>query len=122
MDKIAFGKLALEAARMLFSDGGAGGVVAVLLGLACWHLHREAQRAQEARIGDTGVTATALERASQTNAAVAAALESRSRVIEDLSRLVGEIARGIDRNDERARARFDEILRRIAELQARERA
>lgn len=110
-------KIALEAARLLFSDGGAGWVVAVLLGLACLHLHRETLRAQEARIGDTGATATALERASQTNAAVAAALESRTRVIEELSRLAAEIARGVDRNDERAREKFDEILRRMSDLQ-----
>ena len=119
MDKIALGKAALDAARLLFSDGGAGWIVAFLLGLACLHLHREAQRALEGRIGETGATATALERASQTNAAVAAALESRTRVIEDLSRLVSEIARGLDRSDERARDRFDEILRRIADLQQR---
>lgn len=111
MDKIAF-----EAARLLFSDGGAGWIVAVLLGLACFHLHRENLRALEARVSDTGATATALERASQTNAAVAAALESRTRVLEDLSRLASEIARGVDRNDERAREKFEEILRRVAEL------
>nr|WP_246733415.1 hypothetical protein [Methylobacterium sp. BTF04] len=99
----------------MFTHDGAGWVVAVMLGLACLHLHREAQRAQEARIGETGATATALERASQTNAAMAAALENRTRVLEDLSRLAAEIARGVDRNDERAREKFDEILRRIAE-------
>lgn len=109
-------RMALEAARLLFSDGGAGWVVAFLLGLACLHLHRETLRAQEARIGDTGATATALERASQTNAAVAAALESRTRVLEELSRLASEIARGVDRGDERAREKFDEILRRIGEV------
>lgn len=108
-------RMALEAARLLFSDGGAGWVVAFLLGLACLHLHRETLRAQEARIGDTGATATALERASQTNAAVAAALESRTRVLEELSRLASEIARGVDRSDERSREKFDEILRRIGE-------
>lgn len=108
-------KIALEAARLLFSDGGAGWIVAFLLGLACLHLYRETLRAQEARIGDTGATATALERASQTNAAVAAALESRTRVLEDLSRLAGEIARGVDRTDERAREKFDEILRRLSD-------
>lgn len=108
-------KIALEALRLLFTDGGAGWVVAVLLGLACLHLHRESLRALEARIEDTGATATALERASQTNAAVAAALESRTRVLEDLTRLSSEIARGVDRSDERAREKFDEILRRINE-------
>jgi hypothetical protein len=112
-------KIALEAARLLVSQEGAGWIVAVLLGLACLHLHRESLRAQEARLGDTGATATALERASQTNAAVAAALESRTRVLEDLSRLAAEIARGIDRNDERAREKFDEILRRLAEPRPR---
>lgn len=115
MEKIAF-----EAARLLFSDGGAGWIVAVLLGLAGLHLHRETARAQEARIADAGATATALERASQTNAAVAAALESRTRVLEDLSRLASEIARGVDRNDERAREKFDEILRRICERRSPE--
>lgn len=109
-------KIAIEAARLLFTDGGAGWVVAVLLGLACWHLHRENLRVLEARIDDTGATATALERASQTNAAVAAALESRTRVLEDLSRLSAEIARGIERNDERARDKFDEVLRLVADL------
>lgn len=109
-------KIALEAARLLFSEGGAGWVVAVLLGLACLHLHRETLRAQEARIGETGATATALERASQTNAAVAAALESRTRILEDLSRLAAEIARGVGRSDERAREKFDEILRRLADM------
>ncbi|GEP06010.1 hypothetical protein [Methylobacterium oxalidis] len=109
-------KLALEAARLLFSEGGAGWIVAALLGLACLHLHRENLRALEARVSETGATATALERASQTNAAVAAALESRTRVLEDLSRLAAETARGVDRGDERAREKFDEILRLLAEL------
>ncbi|WP_336487285.1 hypothetical protein [Methylobacterium nigriterrae] len=109
-------RIALEAARLLFSEGGAGWIVAVLLGLACLRLHRDNQRSLEARIGDTGATATALERASQTNAAVAAALESRTRVLEDLARLAAEIARGVDRSDERAREKFDEILRLVADL------
>lgn len=78
-------KIAAEAARLLFADGGAGWVVAVLLGLACLHLYRDGLRVLEARIAETGATAAALERASQTNAAVAAALESRTRVLEDLS-------------------------------------
>ena len=72
-------------------------------------------RAQEARIGEAGATATALERASQANSAVALAIESRTRVLEDLSRLAGEISRGVDRGDERAREKFDEILRRLSE-------
>ena len=109
-------KIAMEAARLLFADGGAGWVVAVLLGLACLHLYRENLRVLEARIDDTGATATALERASQTNAAVAAASESRTRVLEDLSRLSAEIARGIDRNDERVRDRFEELTRALTEL------
>ncbi len=109
-------KIALEAARLLFTDGGAGWIVAVLLGLACLHLHRGNLKALEARIEDTGTTATALERASQTNAAVAAALESRTRVLEDLTRLASEIARGVDRNDERSREKFDEILRRLGSV------
>ncbi len=108
-------RLALEAARLLFSETGAGWIVAVLLGLSCLHLYRETVRAQEARIGDAGATATALERASQANAAVAVAIEGRTRVLEDLSRLASEIARGVERNDERAREKFDEILRRLAE-------
>lgn len=114
-------KIAIEAARLLFADGGAGWVVAVLLGLACLHLHRENLRALEARIEETGATATALERASQTNAAVAAALESRTRVLEDLSRLASEIAREVESSDERAREKFDEILRRLCEVQQRQR-
>ena len=112
-------KIAIEAARLLFTDGGAGWIVAVLLGLACLHLHRESTRALEARVTETGATATALERASQTNAAVAAALESRTRVLEDLSRLASEIAREVDRNDARAREKFDEILQRVGDLQLR---
>ncbi|GJE43938.1 hypothetical protein [Methylobacterium soli] len=109
-------KIALEAARLLFAEGGAGWVVAVLLGLACLHLHRQNLRAVETRISETGATATALERASQSGAAVAAALESRTRVLEDLARLSAEIARSIDRSDERARERFDEVLRLVADL------
>jgi hypothetical protein len=115
MEKLALEKLALDGARLLFSHDGAGWIVAVLLGLACLHLHREALRAQEARLGDTGATATALERASQTNAAVAAALESRTRVLEDLSRLVSEMARSIEHGDERIREKLDAILRRLGE-------
>ena len=107
--------IALEGARLLFSHDGAGWVVAVLLGLACLHLHRETVRAQEARIGDTGATATALERASHTNAAVAAALESRTRVLEDLARLVSEMARAVERGDARTREKLDAILRRLGE-------
>lgn len=108
-------RIALEAARLLFSEGGAGWIVAALLGFACLHLYREVGRAQEARIGEAGATATALERASQANSAVALAIESRTRVLEDLSRLAGEISRGVDRGDERAREKFDEILRRLSE-------
>ncbi|UMY18564.1 hypothetical protein MMB17_04335 [Methylobacterium organophilum] len=114
-------RIAIEAARLLLSEAGAGWIVAVLLGLACLHLHREGTRAAQARIEEAGSTATALERASQTNAAVAAALEARSRVLEELARLVGEIAQGVDRSDGHARDRFDEILRRLAEIQGRAR-
>jgi phage terminase Nu1 subunit (DNA packaging protein) len=112
-------KIALEAAHLLVSQEGAGWIVAVLLGLACIHLHREAMRAQEARLGDAGATATALKRASQSNAALAAALESRTRVLEDLSRVAAEIARSVERNDERLRERLDDILRRLAETRPR---
>ncbi len=114
-------KIAIEAARLLFSDGGAGWIVAVLLGLACLHLYRDGLRTLEARIEETGTTAAALERASQTNAAVAAALESRTRVLEDLTRLSGEIAREVERSDARAREKLEEILRRLGELQYRPR-
>ncbi|KQP38271.1 hypothetical protein ASF49_04460 [Methylobacterium sp. Leaf104] len=112
-------KIAQEAAHLLVSQEGAGWIVAVLLGLACVHLHRESMRAQEARLGDVGATATALERASQTNAAVAAALESRTRVLEDLSRVAAGIARSVEFNDERAREKLDDILRRLAEARTR---
>ncbi|MCJ2031826.1 hypothetical protein MKK50_20860 [Methylobacterium sp. J-043] len=112
-------KIAAEAARLLFADGGTGWIVAVLLGLACLHLYRDGLRVLEARIAETGATAAALERASQTNAAVAAALESRTRVLEDLVRLTGETARAVARSDERARERFEDLLRRIGELQHR---
>ena len=114
-------KIAVEAARLLFADGGAGWIVAVLLGLACLHLYRDGLRALEARIEETGATAAALERASQTNAAVAAALESRTRVLEDLARLSGEIAREIERGDARTRETLEEVLRRLADLQHRPR-
>lgn len=112
-------KIAAEAARLLFADGGAGWIVAVLLGGACLHLYRDGLRVLEARIAETGATAAALERASQTNAAVAAALESRTRVLEDLVRLTGETAGAVARSDERARERFEDLLRRIGELQHR---
>ncbi|CAO4184407.1 Chemotaxis protein [Methylorubrum aminovorans] len=112
-------KIAAEAARLLFADGGAGWIVAVLLGVACLHLYRDGLRVLEARIAETGATAAALERASQTNAAVAAALESRTRVLEDLVRLTGETAGAVARSDERARERFEDLLRRIGELQHR---
>ncbi|GJD29084.1 hypothetical protein PMNALOAF_0316 [Methylobacterium adhaesivum] len=108
-------KLALEGARLLFSHDGAGWIVAVLTGLACLHLYRETVRTQDARLGETGATAAALERASQTNAAVAAALESRTRVLEDLSRLVSEMARGVERGDDRIRDKLDAILRHLGE-------
>ncbi|MFF8801887.1 MULTISPECIES: hypothetical protein [unclassified Methylobacterium] len=114
-------KIATEAARLLFADGGAGWIVAVLLGLACLHLYRDGLRVLEARIVETGATAAALERASQTNAAVAAALESRTRVLEDLARLAAETAREVERSDERAREKFEEILRRMDDLPHRPR-
>ncbi len=91
----------------------------MLLGLACLHLYRDGLRVLEARITETGATAAAQERASQTNAAVAAALESRTRVLEDLVRLTGETAGAVARSDERARERFEDLLRRIGELQHR---
>lgn len=109
-------KIVVEAIHLLFSQSGAGWIVAVLLGIACLHLHRENLRALEARIEETGTNATALERASQTNAAVAAALESRTRALEDLTRLSSEIARCVDRSDERSREKFDEILFKVGEL------
>ncbi|WP_019906425.1 hypothetical protein [Methylobacterium sp. 77] len=108
-------RIAVEGIRLLFSEEGAGWIVAALLGFSCLHLYRETVRSQEARIGDAGATATALERASQANSAVALAIESRTRVLEDLSRLASEISRGVDRSDERAREKFDEILRRLSE-------
>lgn len=114
-------KIAAEAARLLFDDGGAGWIVAVLLGLTCLHLYRDGLRMFEARIAEAGTTAAALERASQTNAAVAAALESRTRVLEDLARLSGETARAVERGDERARERSEEMLRRLDALQHRPR-
>ena len=45
-------KIATEAARLLFTDGGAGWIVAVLLGLACLHLYRDGLRVLEARIAE----------------------------------------------------------------------
>ena len=66
-----------------------------------------------------GATATALERASQSHAAVAAALESRTRVLDDLARVIAELARSVERNDERAREKLDDILRRLAEIRPR---
>ncbi len=116
MERIALDKLASEALRLILGEAGTGWIVASLLWLACLHLYRETKRAHEARIGETGAVATALERASQTNAAVAAALESRTRALEDLSRLTSEIAREVDRNDERTRDKFDELLRRVGEI------
>lgn len=115
-------KIAIEAARLLFADGGAGWIVAVLLGLACLHLYRDGQRTLEARIEETGATAAALERASQTNIAVAAALESRTRALEDLSRLSGEIAREVERSDVRTREKLDDILRRLDDVPHRPRS
>ncbi len=112
-------KIALEAGHLLVSQEGAGWIVAVLLGLACIHLHRDSLHAQAARLAETGATATALERASQSHAAVAAALESRTRVLDDLARVIAELARGVERNDERVREKLDDILRRLAETRPR---
>ncbi|MEZ0252860.1 MAG: hypothetical protein ACAH20_18155 [Methylobacteriaceae bacterium] len=115
-------KIAIEAARLLFADGGAGWIVAVLLGIACLHLYRDSLRSLEARIEETGATAAALERASQTNIAVAAALESRTRTLEDLTRLSAEIARDVERSDLRTRDKLEEILRRLDDLPHRPRS
>lgn len=112
-------KIALEAGHLLVSQEGAGWIVAVLLGLACIHLHRDSLHAQAARLAETGATATALERASQSHAAVAAALESRTRVLDDLARVIAELARSVERNDERVREKLDDILRRLAETRPR---
>ena len=72
----------------------------------------------ETRDPATGEVLATVAHAEQADidAAVAAALESRTRVLEDLSRLSAEIARGIDRNDERVRDRFEELTRALTEL------
>ncbi|WP_245436281.1 hypothetical protein [Methylobacterium sp. V23] len=50
---------------------------------------------------------------------MAAALESRTRVLDDLARVIAELARSVERNDERAREKLDDILRRLTETRPR---
>lgn len=105
-----------EGARLVFAQGGLLGVLLVLACVVAGYLYKAQQVCAEKRIQDSRETATALERASATNAAVAAALESRTRALEELSRLVGQIARQADSNDERSREKLDSLLRKVDEL------
>lgn len=105
--------LVAEAARLLFSQGGLLGALLVVSGALNLLLYRAAGECTQARITDAREIATALERASATNAALAATIEARSRVLEDLTRLVGELSRQSSLADERAREKFDAVLRRL---------
>lgn len=109
--------LAREGAQLVFTQGGLLGVLLVLACLIAAYLYRAQQDCADKRIEDSRETAAALERASATNAAVAAALESRTRALEELSRLVGEYGRQAEVHDERAREKLDEILRRLGHLE-----
>lgn len=114
--------LLAEGARLVFAQGGLLGVLLVLACLVAIYLYKAQQDCAEKRIEDSRETATALERASATNAAVAAALESRTRALEELSRLVGQAARQADIADERSREKLDELLRKLDELERAVRA
>ena len=100
-----------EAARLLLTQGGLIGALLVLSGALNVALYRAAGACNQARITDAREIATALERASATNATLAATIEARSRVLEDLSRLVGELSRQTSLNDERAREKLEGIQR-----------
>lgn len=103
--------LVTEAGRALLTQGGLAGALLVLSGAVNVALYRAAGACTQARIADAREIATALERASATNAALAATIEARSRVLEDLSRLVGELSRQSSLNDERAREKLESIQR-----------
>lgn len=108
--------LLAEGARLVFAQGGLLGILLILACLVAGHLYKAQQTCADKRIEDSRETATALERASATNAAVAAALESRTRALEELARLVSELARQADNNDERVREKLDDLLRRLGEV------
>lgn len=103
--------LIAEAARLLFTQGGLLGALLVLSGAANLVLYRAAGACTAARITDAREIATALERASATNATLAATIEARSRVLEDLTRLVGEASRQSGLSDERVREKLETIQR-----------
>lgn len=108
--------LLAEGARLVFAQGGLLGILLILACLVAGHLYKAQQACADRRIEEGRETATALERASATNAAVAAALESRTRALEELTRLVSELARQADNNDERVREKLDGLLRRLDEV------
>jgi hypothetical protein len=105
--------LAGEAAHLLFSQHGLLGLCLVISGLVNVLFYRAGEACKERRIEDARLSATALERASATNAALAAAIEARTQTLEDLARLVGVLARQTDNNDERTREKLDALLRRF---------
>lgn len=109
--------LVVEGARLVFAQGGLVGVLLILSCAVSAYLYKAQRDCADKRIVDSRETATALERASATNAAVAAALESRTRALEELGRLVGELARQGETNDERAREKLDELLRRFSDFE-----
>jgi biopolymer transport protein ExbB/TolQ len=109
--------LVTEGARLVFAQGGLVGILLILTWLVAAYLYRAQQDCADKRIEDSRETAIALERASATNAAVAAALESRTRALEELTRLMSELARQADTNNERVREKLDDVLRRMDDVQ-----
>jgi hypothetical protein len=98
--------LALEQAGKLALQGS-GWALAVIFGILLILRDRQYGECLKAQIGLATQMATALERSSVTNAAVAASLDSRTGVFERLTNSVGDLSHEVEAN---ARSVTDRVV------------
>lgn len=84
--------LATEAARILFTEAGLIGVVAVLLGIVAVSFHRDIRKCNDARVDDARSVSKALEESSKAINGFSLALESNNRVMEARTRATEMLA------------------------------
>lgn len=115
--------LALEQAGKLALQGS-GWALAVIFGILLILRDRQYGECLKAQIGLATQMATALERSSVTNAAVAASLDSRTGVFERLNERVGELSHDVESSAQAVAARItdngkilDELRRGVGEIQ-----
>lgn len=115
--------LAIEQAKQLALQGS-GWAIAIFLGVLLILRDRQYGECLKAQIGLATQMATALERSSVTNAAVAMSLDSCTEVFERLNDYVGELSDNVEANAKAVNERvtdngkiLDGIRKGIGEVQ-----